>query len=290
MYQYQFNSMSTMVRISISVELFANDLLPIYKQFELIENICSRFREDSELSQMNQQLEQEVSVSEEMFSILTDAEHFYLKTGGLFNPGILTALEQNGYRASIEKIRGKEIDGSASRNINAVSNLPFSLNAIKQTVILQRKIDLGGIAKGWIIDRAAKLLENLGYGFINVGGDIRIFGELPRPLNIGIEDPFDTTKIITSLQVQNGALATSTSAKRQWYVKGEVKHHLIDPRSGKSSDSSIVSATVLAPTAIEADIWAKTILLLGETEGQEWVRSKGLGAVLINKYGDIWRG
>jgi thiamine biosynthesis lipoprotein len=290
MYPYQFNSMSTMVRISINVELFANDLLPIYKQFELIEGMCSRFRADSELSLLNQELEHEAVVSKEMFYILSEAERFYQETAGLFNPGILAALENNGYAASIETIRGKELAEPFPQASMAVPEHPFTLNESRQTVTLHGKIDLGGIAKGWVIDRAAQLLEKLGYGFINVGGDIRIFGELPRPLKIGIENPFETKNMISSLQVNDGAVATSTSAKRKWFVNGEARHHLIDPRSGKPSESTIVSATVTAPTAMEADVWAKTVLLLGERDGQEWIRKKGLGAVLINKNGEIWRG
>ncbi|WP_066366854.1 FAD:protein FMN transferase [Neobacillus fumarioli] len=290
MFQYQFNSMSTMVTISISHELFANDLLPVYKQFEFVENLCSRFLPDSELSKLNQQLENEISISPEMYFILREAERFYRETSGMFNPGILEALETNGYAASIETIRGKELTDTVPKNFKTVRTFPVTLNEKRQTAILHATIDLGGIAKGWILDRAAQLLEKHGFGFINVGGDIRVFGELPRSLNIGIENPFDPANILTSLQLEGGAVCTSTSAKRKWLVNGEERHHLIDPRTGTSSNSTIVSATITAPTAIVADVWAKTVLLLGEKKGQEWVNKKGLGAVLINKNGEIWRG
>jgi len=290
MFQYQFNSMSTMVTISISHELFANDLLPVYKQFEFVENLCSRFRPDSELSKLNQQLENEISISREMYFILTEAERFYRETCGMFNPGILEALETNGYTASIETIRGKELTDAVPKDIKAVRTFPVTFNEKRQTAILHATIDLGGIAKGWVLDRAAKLLEQYGFGFINVGGDLRVFGELPRSLNIGIENPFDPANILTSLQLAGGAVCTSTSAKRKWFVNGEERHHLIDPRTGTSSESTIISATITARTAIEADVWAKTVLLLGEKAGQEWVNKKGLGTVLINQNGEIWRG
>lgn len=175
-------------------------------------------------------------------------------------------------------------------DFKAVRTFPVTLNEKRQSAVLHATIDLGGIAKGWVIDRAAQLLEKYGFGFINVGGDLRVFGELPRSLNIGIENPFDPANILTSLQLAGGAVCTSTSAKRKWFVNGEERHHLIDPRTGTSSNSTIVSATITAPTAIVADVWAKTILVLGEKRGQEWVNKKGLGAVLINKNGEIWRG
>lgn len=290
MFSYQFPSMSTIVKISINHELFANDMMPIYKLFELIEDTCSRFRSDSELSRLNQQVEKEVIVSSEMFSILSDALRFFEETEGIFNPSILSTLENHGYSKSIEMIKGKELAVTPPSSMAAISSQPFIPNESKRSVTLLSKIDLGGMAKGWVIDRAALLLDRLGYGFINVGGDIRIFGTLPRPLNIGIESPFAETTMISSIQVQNGALATSTTMKRTWQMNGEWTHHLIDTQTGKPSKSKIVSATVTAPTALEADVWAKTVLLLGKQAGQEWINRKGVQAVLITKDGDIWRG
>jgi FAD:protein FMN transferase len=290
MYTYRFPSMSTVVQISINHELFANDMMPIYKLFDLIEATCSRFRLDSELSRLNQQVEKEVNVSSEMFSIVTAALRFHEETEGIFNPSILSTLESHGYSKSIERIKGKELAITSPSSVATINSKPFTLNESNQSVTLLSKIDLGGIAKGWVIDRAIQLLEGLGYGFINVGGDIRIFGSLPSPLNIGIESPFSEEEIISSIQVEKGALATSTTMKRKWLMNGEWTHHLIDTQTGKPSESKIVSATVTAPTALEADVWAKTVLLLGEQKGQEWISRKGVTSVLIAKDGAIWRG
>ncbi|MEH7437603.1 FAD:protein FMN transferase [Neobacillus drentensis] len=289
MYNYQFNSMSTLVRISINQELFANDMMPVYKLFELIDSTCSRFREDSELCRLNQQVGKDVTISSEMLSILTDAFCFYKETKGIFDPCVLTSLEDNGYARSIEFIKGQVVVPIPSTVVTTPRS-PFTLNKEQQMVTLHAKIDLGGIAKGWVIDRATELLEKMGYGFINVGGDIRIFGELPRALNIGIESPFDEKQMLSSIQVISGAVATSTSMKRKWIVNGEWKHHLIDPRTGQPSDSEILSATISAPTAVEADVWAKTVLLLGEEQSKEWIKDKWTQAVLINRKNEIWKG
>ena len=239
---------------------------------------------------MNQQVEKEVNVSSGMFSILTDALRFYEETKGIFNPSILSTLESHGYSQSIERIKGKELAITSPLSVATINSQPFTLNESNLSVTLLSKIDLGGIAKGWVIDRAAQLLEGLGYGFINVGGDIRIFGTLPRPLNIGIESPFAEEEMISSIQVEKGALATSTTMKRKWLMNGEWSHHLIDTQTGKPSESTIVSATVTAPTALKADVWAKTVLLLGEQAGQEWINRNGVQAELITKDGAMWRG
>jgi thiamine biosynthesis lipoprotein len=284
MYNYQFNSMSTLVKISISHELFANDLMPVYKSFNKIEESCSRFREDSELSRLNRQVGVDVKVSDEMFAILKEALRFFEETGGIFNPGVYDAIVNNGYAKSIEHVRGQNFELPAGQTPEVtVLDRPFKLNESTGTVLLYSKIDLGGIAKGWVIDKAAEVLEIMGFGFINVGGDIRIFGELPRALNIGIENPFDPAALISSIQVASGAVATSTSMKRRWKVNGEWKHHLIDPRTGKPSEGSIVSATVTAPTALEADVWAKTALLSGENRFSS-------NTVLIDQSGAVLKG
>ncbi|PLS04265.1 FAD:protein FMN transferase [Neobacillus cucumis] len=290
MYKYNFNSMSTIVQLSINKELFANDLMPVYKLFASVEDTCSRFKDDSELSRLNQQVGKEVEVSDQLFSILKDALRFYEETNGVFNPGILSAIENSGYTRSIEFIKGREVAATSLLAPEVTTILPYQLNEEKQTVILHTRIDLGGVAKGWVIDRTAELLSSYGFGFINVGGDIRVLGKLPRPLNIGIEDPFEPTNMLSSIQVSDGAVATSTSMKRRWTVEGKNKHHLIDARSGEPSASTIVSATVTAPTALEADVLAKVTLLLGEEAGKSLILSKDNKAVIINKTKEIWRG
>lgn len=290
MEKVQFQSMSTTVQVAADHQLTDAELKPVYHLFTMIEQTCSRFLKDSELSLLNKQIEKEVPVSDELFFILQKALQFYLETKGLFNPGILAALENNGYSQSIEKIKGREIAAQTQPMSTAARFQPFHLDEQKHTVILHTAVDLGGIAKGWVVDRAAELLVKRGYGFVNAGGDIRIFGTLPRPLNVGIEDPFDRSKMIDAIQVKSGAVATSTSVKRSWRVNGENKHHLIDPFTGKPSASSIISSTVTAPTATEADVWAKVTLLSGEEKGRIWIAHKGAKAILINKSRAIWKG
>ncbi|ULT56612.1 FAD:protein FMN transferase [Neobacillus drentensis] len=290
MNKYNFNSMSTMVQLSINQELFANDLMPVYKLFASVEDTCSRFKEDSELSRLNQQLEKEVEVSDPLFGILKEALRFYEETNGVFNPGILSAIENSGYTQSIEWIKGQELTAPSQTAPVFTKMRPYQLDEDRQTVVLHTRIDLGGIAKGWVVDRAADVLSQYGFGFVNVGGDIRIFGDLPRPLNIGIEDPFDSSQMLSSIQGLDGAIATSTSMKRRWKVNGRSKHHLIDATTGEPSASTILSSTVTAPTAVEADVLAKVVLLLGEECGKALLSVKKKPAVIINEAKEIWRG
>ncbi|WP_379971187.1 FAD:protein FMN transferase [Ectobacillus sp. sgz5001026] len=288
MNKYSFHAMSTKVELGIVSYLDSEILHQVEIWLGAIENTCSRFRPDSELSQLNEHVGEERAVSFSLFQILEKAEEFYKDTDGIFNPGILTTLEQEGYTKSIEYIRDKEVE-ALTLSTSIVPQPPFTLNTAKGTVTLHTRIDLGGIAKGWALDYIAALLEAHADGFINIGGDIRVFGTLPYPLHLDIENPLSNTGYISSIDITSGGLATSTSAKRKWLVNGEYHHHLIDPATAHSSQSPIISATVTANSAVQADVWAKVVLLLGEEKGKQWIHRKGIHAVLVGQDGSIWK-
>ena len=106
-------------------------------------------------------------------------------------------------------------------------------------------IDLGGIAKGWMADRLARILGP--DCLVNLGGDLRTNGEWPVDV------------AGTTLLLRDQAAATSSVCRRRW---GDV-HHLIDPRTGLPAKSGVSEVSVVTSTAFEAEVVAKTALLLG---------------------------
>lgn len=288
---YNFSAMNTNIQLGIERSKRSGDelLQQVQHIFKMVENACSRFLPDSELSRLNEQVGQEVALSPLLFSILQQAAQCYRETNGLFQPGVLAALEQEGYRQSIEQICGQEIKTPVSAPIAVATKLPYVLDDKNITIVAEEKLDLGGIAKGWAVDYTAALLQDNADGFINAGGDLRIFGKLTNGLTVGIEHPYIPGESMSSLSLSSGALATSSTAKRRWKSNGEWKHHLIDPRTGTSVNSRIITVTVTAPTAVQADVWAKTVLLLGEEQGGAWIEQKGERAVWMNEFGEIWR-
>ncbi|WP_342046936.1 FAD:protein FMN transferase [Bacillus sp. OTU530] len=288
---YNFSAMNTNIQLGIERSKRSDEelLQQVQHIFEMVENACSRFLPDSELSRLNEQVGQEVALSPLLFSILQQAAKCYRETNGLFQPGVLAALEQEGYRQSIEQIRGQEITTFVSAPIAVATKLPYALDDKNITIVAEEKLDLGGIAKGWAVDYTAALLQANADGFINAGGDLCIFGQLANELTVGIEHPYIPGESMSSLSLSSGALATSSTAKRRWKNNGEWKHHLIDPRTGTSVNSRIVTVTVTAPTAVQADVWAKTVLLLGEEQGGAWIEQKGERAVWMNEFGEVWR-
>ena len=127
------------------------------------------------------------------------------------------------------------------------------------------KVDLGGIAKGYAIDRAADVLRAVGAdgGMVEVGGDLVCFG-LPvtgRTWSVDVKDPFGGDNLDT-LQVSDTAVCTSGNYARPIEIAGVRHSHILDPRTGRPADM-VASVTVTAPTAQTADVWATALTVLG---------------------------
>ena len=130
-------------------------------------------------------------------------------------------------------------------------------------------IDLGGIAKGWLADRA---VERIGSNALaNFAGDLRARGAGPD--GDGWPVGFGTTTVL----LEDIGAATSGTGGRRW---GERLHHLIDPRTGLPADTDLVEVSVLAPTGAEAEVLAKTALLLGREAGARLLDERSLGSYL----------
>jgi FAD:protein FMN transferase len=138
------------------------------------------------------------------------------------------------------------------------------------------EIDLGGIAKGWIIDKAADMLSTYSsICAVSAGGDMRFVGYPMGVLNwqVDVEDPREPTRTIEVLHVGEGAVATSSITKRRWDQSGKTRHHLIDPRTGEPAGSDWLSVTVTAPDILVAEVYAKTLLIGGAKESLRLMES-----------------
>ena len=140
------------------------------------------------------------------------------------------------------------------------------------TILLPRgcALDLGGIGKGraadLVIDELASDSDAAG-ACVNLGGDLRVFGAAPDESPawaVAIEEPQDAAATMTVVGLADGALATSSTTRRRWQGDdGVTRHHLIDPRTGAPASTSLQSVTVIAGSAMEAEIHAKASLIAG---------------------------
>ena len=280
---FTFRAMNTDVRV-ITTGDEARVAYAVSGVFAEAEARFSRFRDDSGLSRINRSCEPMV-VSAPMFDALATARRYVEQTGGLFDPAIGGALAALGYdRSFAPGALDREHDKAAP---SAATFLSVELDAARKTVKRPShvQLDLGGMIKGRTVDEAAAHLPLR--GAIDAGGDIVVRGGGSKGWRIDIEDPRDSSRTIGAVRVRDGAIATSAANRRRWRVARSVRHHLVDPRTQRSAVTDVLQATVIAPTAERADVFAKTVFLLGVERGLELIESHNLGAVVINAHGEV---
>jgi thiamine biosynthesis lipoprotein len=131
------------------------------------------------------------------------------------------------------------------------------------------------MGKGWTVDRAADRLQGLGPFLVNAGGDIFAYHSPAgqRGWQIDLVHPLKPDLSIARLHLHHRALATSTTAKRRWQQAGQLKHHLIDPRTGQPAQTDALSVSVIADRTVMAEIYAKVALILGAELGLAYLQS-----------------
>jgi len=145
-------------------------------------------------------------------------------------------------------------------------------------------VDLGGIAKGFGIDRAAESLEKSGMlgGMVNVGGDVRCFGQRPGggKWRIGVRNPFNRDTTFAIIKLSSGSVCTSGNYERYFTINAKRYSHIVDPRTGRPVGAA-PSVTVVAPTATAADAWATALSVLGEAGLELIDENSGIEAMLV---------
>jgi thiamine biosynthesis lipoprotein len=227
----------------------------------------TRFAPDSELSRLNAAAGHWIEVSPELEALLHQSLAAYASSFGLVHVGVLPALLAAGYTRDFAAGQTP-----ATGEIVIPPPLPEMLDVAPGRARLAPRaaIDLGGVAKGWLADRA---VERIGANSLaNFAGDLRARGAGPDgggwPVGFGP----------TTVLLKDAGAATSGTGGRRW---GERSHHLIDPRTGLPADTDLTEVSVIAPTGAEAEVLAKTALFLGREAGARFLDKRSLGSYLV---------
>jgi thiamine biosynthesis lipoprotein len=243
--------------------------------FEEVEATCSRFRPDSELTRINNSPGGEMVVSELFAEALRAADRARTLTDGLVDVGVGAAVTGWGYDRTFELVR--DIDQSPE----AIPAPEWELRSRSLFRPPHTRLDMGGIAKGWACDRAVELgLATV----VSAGGDIR---SLDPATTVSVIDPWGATAV--RIRLGSGALATSSTSRRRWRAGTRDVCHVIDPRSMAPVRTPILSATVVASSAADAEAGAKAVLLHGD-EGLAWAANHDWieGAVVVWHDGSVY--
>jgi thiamine biosynthesis lipoprotein len=281
-----FRAMNTDIELTASDWAHAARLPRIEAMFHDFEARFSRFRPDSELSTFNDSEADTVAISPAMADLLEECLRMYDVTGGLFNPLTLAALEMAGYDRSFEQI-GPGPESATACEVPSFDALGLDASALTASLPKHLRLDFGGIGKGYCVDLAADALADAHDFLINAGGDIYAAGRGPDGgrWRIDVADPLAPDRVLSTVAVSDEAIATSWTTKRRWRTAAGWTHHLIDPRTGLAAASGAISATVIAPSATEADVFAKAALILGPVEGIAFLEDLAVDGLLVRDDG-----
>ena len=228
----------------------------------------SRFQPLSELSRLNRASGRPFKASPALFALVKTAVALGRRSGGVFDPTVLGALQAAGYDRSFETLTDRgSTQGCGGAGDQGWRRVAWDQKTRSICLPAGVGIDLGGIAKGWAVDRLASMLGMP--CLVNGGGDIRAVGrpEDAPSWRVGVADPFAAERDLAVLAVEDRGVATSSSLRRSWAGAAGRLHHLIDPRTGAPSRSDVVQCTAVAARPLLADYHAKVALFLGAAPG-----------------------
>lgn len=255
------HSMHTLFFIQLPLHAMKQYKDVLLQQLQFVDQEWSRFHESNELACINQQMiGQTRTISPLLYACLQQAHTYYVQTAGAFSPYLKQAMCTHGYNQTFPFTKA-----TVTQQTLPIQQTPF---IFLPSYRLQRvgigEIDLGGFAKGFIIERLAMYLQQNGVteGMIDGGGDIRVWSSGQKTWKLAVANPYDQHKPpLTTITLQNGAVATSNRIYRSWHQGDVVKHHLLDGRTGEVCQSDIIQATVVTAHLTDAEVATKLCFL-----------------------------
>lgn len=273
-----FGAMGTEVTIQGYHEdpvLLDNALAAARTELDRVEDLMTSWR-DSPLVRMNDGANGEPQlVPKELSELIERALAVAYRSGGAFDPTYASVGKLWDFKADPPVL--PEADAIA-RALKCVGWQKVKVDSEASTVAMPAgtRLGLGGIAKGYGVDRAMQVLIDHGIenGIVNAGGDLKALGtEAGKPWEVAIKHPRDRDRAIALIPVSNVCLVTSGDYERFFELDGTRYHHIFDPRTGRPAVGGCMSATVTAPDAAIADAVATAACVLGPAVGLELLES-----------------
>jgi len=238
-----------------------------------VEALMTRFREDSDVGRANARAARTpVAVSQETAEVVGEALAWARASDGRFDPCLGRAVRLWDVAARTSPPPGAAVGALAGRELWRAAEVETTGSVPRiRFHDADVALDLGGIAKGYGVDAAARVLREHGVfsALVNVGGDLVAMGasEDDDPWRIGVRDPEDLRRLVATLPVSDAAVATSGDYLQFFRWGGRRYHHLLDPRSGEPRRTPMRSLTVTAERCLTADAAATTAFGLSSAEG-----------------------
>jgi thiamine biosynthesis lipoprotein len=280
----------------ISVELFHSDpalaqqgIDTVLREMRRIDAGMSPYLESSELARLNATAHQRpFRAGEELYALIRRSLEFSDLTAGAFDITFASVGFLYDYRKSKRPDAGQQKEATALINYRNLI-----LNTDQKTIRFDKpgvRIDLGGIAKGYAVDRCIGLLQQRGIrqALITAGGDSRMIGDRwGRPWTIGVRNPRNEDELVAVIPLMDVAVSTSGDYERFFEEDGVRYHHIINPASGKSA-SEMQSVTIIGPDATTTDALSTTVFVMGLEAGLQLInRMPDIDAIVVDQNGQL---
>ena len=254
----------------------------VFKEMQRLDKVMTTWDPNSEVSHVIAAAgDHPVEVSDETFTVIARAMDVSRRTNGIFD---ITVGAFHGLWKFDEDMDGSLPDpAEVKKRLALIGYRDIVLDAKNKTILLKKKgmsITLGGIAKGYAVDKCVKLLHDLGFTnfMMQAGGDMYVAGNKGgTPWIVGIRDPRGRPEaIFAQMPIQDHSFSTSGDYERGFVGKDGVRyHHILDPRTGQPAHASR-SVTVRAKDAFTADAWSKVMFILGPDEATKLIAREKL--------------
>ncbi|WP_319756090.1 FAD:protein FMN transferase [uncultured Sphaerochaeta sp.] len=265
---HQFVSMDTGIVLQCHGEESANAITAMKQEILRMEQLLSRFIDSSDVSNINHAAGKTmVSVSESTFTVIKQAVELFEKTDKRFDITITPLVNLWDFKNRHTSPPLAEIQ----KTLTYVNAQDILFDEPRMRVGLRRCgqcLDLGGIAKGYAADQAKHIALNHGItsSYLNLGGTIVVIGNRPdgNPWRVGVRHPRKNDSLLGVLQVASTSIVTSGDYERFFFdEQGKRWHHILDPTTGYSAESDLISVTIVSEDSTLADALATTLIILG---------------------------
>jgi thiamine biosynthesis lipoprotein len=281
------NVMDTYATITIIEENVQKAIVALDAAFEeirRIEKLMSAYDDESEVFALNVNGTDWTALSPDLMHVLEKAKHYSSITDGSFDVTVFPLVQL--WMERTKKWGRLPTPDEVNEVLEFVGyeGLIIDENGNRARFVRPgMSITLGGIAKGYAVDRASEVLMSHGIesALVEIGGDIRAIGNKNgEPWVIALQNPRREDEFITRIKLDNQSIATSGDYVRYFFVDGRRIHHIIDPRTGYSADRCI-SVTIISENCIDADALSTAIFVMGPERGKELLDSLGVKGLII---------
>ena len=286
-----------MLGTEVSVRLWHDDpgkgralVEQVFREAQRIDLMMSTYIEDSRISEINRDAaDHPVVAGDELFRLIQRSLDISVLTHGAFDISYESVGQHYDFRA-----RQRPDEDTVSENLELIDHTLIHLNQANGTVSFGAqgvRINLGGIAKGYLVERGVDLLRVAGvqHAVVTAGGDSRLLGDRRgQPWMVGIRDPRVDGEVAMTLPLQDEAISTSGDYERFFDEDGVRYHHIISPSTGNPA-SGVHSATVFGPDAVITDALSTSVFIMGVDLGLTLIATlPDYESVVIDDQGQIF--